>query len=44
VLPDHRCVQPKGDLPSMWLIYPNRKLSYRARTFVTEMQEYLESI
>jgi LysR family transcriptional regulator, transcriptional activator for dmlA len=44
LLPDYRCVQPNGDTPAMWLIYPSRKLPYRVRTFVTEMQEYLDSI
>lgn len=43
LLPHYRCVQPKGDLPSMWLVYSNRQLSYRVRTFVTEIQEYLEA-
>jgi len=43
VLPDYRCVQQKGSLPSMWLIYPNRRLSYAARTFITEVRNYLES-
>ena len=42
VLPDHRCVLPNGELPSVWVIYPNRKLPYRVRTFVTEFQRFLE--
>lgn len=43
VLPAWRCVQARGELPSMWLIYPNRRLPYGLRTFVTEVQGYLES-
>jgi LysR family transcriptional activator of dmlA len=43
VLTPYRCVQPKGELPSMWVIYPNRRLPYRVRTLVTELQEYFES-
>lgn len=42
VLPEWRCVQSTGDLPSLWLIYPNRKLPYRVRTFIAEMRRYLE--
>jgi DNA-binding transcriptional LysR family regulator len=42
ILPDYRCVQPNGELPSIWVIYPNRKLPYRVRTFVTELQRFLE--
>jgi LysR family transcriptional regulator, transcriptional activator for dmlA len=41
ILPAHRCVQPNGELPSIWVIYPNRKLPYRVRTFVTELQRFL---
>ena len=44
LMPDYRCVQAHGDTPAMWLIYPNRQLSYRMRTFVTAVREYLDRI
>lgn len=43
LLVDHQCVQAKGEQPSMWVIYPNRRLPYRVRTFVNELQAYLET-
>ena len=44
VLEAYRCVQPKGALPSMWVIYPSRRLPYHVRTLVTELQEYFETV
>lgn len=43
LMPEWRCVQPGGELPSMWVIYPNRQLPYRVRAFVGAIQSYLET-
>lgn len=34
LMPGYRCVYPNGDLPGLWLLYPNRHLPYRTRLLV----------
>lgn len=42
VLPEYQCVYPTGELPGMWIIYPNRRLLLRTRVFVDALTEYME--
>ncbi len=37
VLPDFKCVYPNGDLPGLWLLYPNRQVPHRTRLFIDFM-------
>jgi len=37
LMPAYRCVYPNGELPGLWLLYPNRHLPYRTRLFVDFM-------
>jgi DNA-binding transcriptional LysR family regulator len=41
VMPGYRCVYPNGELPCLWLLYPNRHLPYRTRLFVDFMVDSL---
>lgn len=42
VLPEYQCVYPTGELPGIWVIYPNRRMLYRTRVFVDELTAFLE--
>jgi LysR family transcriptional regulator, transcriptional activator for dmlA len=42
VLPEYQCVYSTGELPGIWVIYPNRRLLYRTRVFVDALTAYLE--
>ncbi len=44
ILPDYACVYPSGDLPSVWILYPNRRLLYRARVLVDFLAEKLAAL
>ncbi|HZZ93145.1 MAG TPA: LysR family transcriptional regulator [Usitatibacter sp.] len=41
LMPRYRCVYPSGELPGLWLLYPNRHLPYRTRLFVDFMVDSL---
>jgi len=41
LLPDYACVYPSGELPNVWILYPNRKLLYRTRVLVDFLSEKL---
>lgn len=41
ILPDYACVHPSGELPNVWILYPNRKLLYRTRLLVDFLAERL---
>lgn len=41
VLPEYQCVYSTGELPGMWIIYPNRRLLLRTRVFVDALTKYL---
>lgn len=42
ILPDYQCVYSTGELPGMWIIYPNRRLLLRTRVFVEALTKYME--
>lgn len=41
VLPEFQCVYPAGELPGIWILYPNRRLLRRTRLFVDELAAYV---
>jgi DNA-binding transcriptional LysR family regulator len=41
VLPDYKCVYPTGEVPGIWLLYPNRRLTRRTRVFADALAEYI---
>jgi DNA-binding transcriptional LysR family regulator len=41
LLPDYACVYPSGELPNVWILYPNRRLLYRTRILVDFLAEKL---
>jgi LysR family transcriptional activator of dmlA len=44
VLPDYQCVYETGDLPGVWILYPNRRMMKRTRVFVDAFTRYLERV
>ena len=42
ILPDYQCVYSTGELPGMWIIYPNRRLPFRTRVFVDALTRHLK--
>lgn len=42
LLPDHRCVYSTGELPGLWILYPNRRVLYRTRVLIDYLAEALE--
>lgn len=44
ILPDYACVHPSGELPNVWILYPNRKLLYRTRVLVNFLAEKLTAL
>lgn len=44
ILPDFACVYPSGELPSVWILYPNRRLLYRTRVLVDFLAEKLTAL
>lgn len=43
VLPEYQCVYPSGELPGLWILYPNRRLLTRTRVFVDALAKHLET-
>ena len=41
ILPDFACVYPSGELPNVWILYPNRKMLYRTRVLVDFLSQKL---
>lgn len=37
LLPNYKCVYPNGELPGLWILYPNRRVPYRTRVFIDFM-------
>ena len=37
VLPNYKCVYPNGELPGLWILYPDRRVPYRTRLFIDFM-------
>jgi LysR family transcriptional activator of dmlA len=44
VLPEFQCVYPAGELPGIWILYPNRRLLRRTRLFVDELAAYVRDV
>jgi len=44
ILPEYACVYPSGELPSVWILYPNRRLLYRTRVLVDFLSEKLTAL
>lgn len=44
VLADYECVHQNGDLPAVWIIYPDRRLLRRTRVFVEAFAEYMKRV
>lgn len=44
LLPDYACVYPSGELPNVWILYPNRKLLYRTRVLVDFLSAKLTAL
>lgn len=44
ILPDYACVYPSGELPNVWILYPNRKLLYRTRVLVDFLSQKLSTL
>ena len=34
VLPGYKCVYPDGELPGLWVLYPNRRVLHRTRLLI----------
>ena len=43
VLSDYKCVYSTGELPGMWILYPNRRLLRRTRVFADAFTKYMKS-
>jgi LysR family transcriptional activator of dmlA len=41
VLSEYQCVYPTGELPGIWILYPNRRLLHRTRVFVDALSDYV---
>lgn len=41
LLPTYRCVYSTGELPGIWIIYPNRRVLYRTRVLIDFLAEQL---
>lgn len=44
ILPDFECVHPSGELPSVWILYPNRRLLFRTRVLVDYLADKLATL
>ncbi len=44
VLPEYQCVYESGELPGVWILYPNRRMLARTRVFVDAFIGYLERV
>ena len=42
VLTDYQCVYSTGELPGLWILYPNRRLLHRTRVFVEALTRFLD--
>ena len=43
LLPEYKCVYSNGDLPGLWLLYPNRKVQYRTRLLIDFLKRHLKA-
>ena len=44
LMPEFRCVYQTGELPGVWILYPNRRMMNRTRVFVDAFTRYLERV
>ena len=44
LLPAYACVYPSGELPNVWILYPNRRLLYRTRVLVDFLTKKLSAL
>ena len=44
MLPEFQCVHPAGELPGIWVLYPNRRPLRRTRLFVDELAAYVRDM
>jgi LysR family transcriptional activator of dmlA len=42
VLPEYQCVHQNGELPTVWILYPDRRLLRRTRVFVDAFTTYMK--
>lgn len=43
LLPDYKCVYSTGELPGLWVLYPNRRVLYRTRVLIDFLAAALET-
>jgi len=39
IMTDFKCVYSTGELPGLWIIYPNRRILYRTRVLIEFLTE-----
>jgi molybdate transport repressor ModE-like protein len=44
VLADYQCVHQNGELPAVWILYPDRRLLRRTRVFVDAFADYMKRV
>ena len=44
VMADWECVHAGGDLPAVWIIYPDRHVSHRTRVFISAFTDYMRRV
>ena len=44
LLPEYECVYQTGELPGLWIMYPNRRLPFRTRVFVDALTRHLRKL
>jgi DNA-binding transcriptional LysR family regulator len=42
VMPDYKCVYSTGELPGLWIVYPNRRVLYRTRVLIDFLTKELQ--
>ena len=42
LMPQYKCVYPDGDLPGLWLLYPNRRVLRRTRLLIDHVSKNLK--
>jgi DNA-binding transcriptional LysR family regulator len=41
LLPEYTCVYPTGDLPGLWMVYPQRRVPFKTRTLIEFLNKNL---
>ena len=42
VMPEYKCVYSTGELPGLWIVYPNRRVLYRTRVLIDFLAKELQ--